>query len=341
MGVFSWNCAHCGHSVLVHADVGINDWMQQAVVLSSTGDRYEGVYDGYGRIECEDGDEVVDVMNHGGVMAHLACWEVAGKPEFWHYREHNLTSPSSEDQGYFFDEEHDVIDPRVTDPVERERLLGAGRAMREENRLDEKAREVGLLVRDSRFGPESWNLFFWVLGPVDGKFALTDKFRRETVIDATTEEQAEQHALRAWSSWLESEEFAKLKKRSDGLVELARLRWIEKIKLEGRFKVGYKPARGDTVLHEGEREWTGGRSIFYVHDRVTSKEVAVMDGPDMALGRRTFVAQPGYDGNNSPEWEARVEEFRAAQSESRRLADEEAKRLNDEWAAAGYPMEDC
>ena len=60
--------------------------------------------------------------------------------------------------------------------------------------------------------------------------------------------------------------------------------------------------------------------------------------PDKALGVQTFVSNPEYKGNTSPEWEARVQAIRAAGRESREQATAEAKRLNEEWAAAGYPM---
>lgn len=341
MGVFSWTCAHCKHSILVHSDEGINDWMQQAVVLSSTGDVYQGTYDGYGRLECEDGEDVHEAMEHGAVMVHEACWEVAGKPAFWHYRENGLASTSAEDQGYFFDDEHDVIDPRVTDPVERECLLGAGRELREQRRFDERAREVGYMIQDSRFGGDSWHLMFTVIGPVGEPpvYALVDKFHRETKTDASTEEHAEQFALRAWTAWLDSEEFTKLKARSAELVAAARERWIEQLKEKGRFEVGYKPSQGDTVLREGERDWTGGRQVFVVRDKVTGHDVAVMDGPDKEFGRKTFV-ETGPRGTQSPEFKARMEGMWASRRESERLAIEEAARLNTEWAAAGYPVEE-
>lgn len=341
MGVFSWTCAHCKHSILVHSDEGINDWMQQAVVLSSTGDVYQGTYDGYGRLdECEDG-EILDDMYRGAVMVHAACWEVAGKPAFWHYREHGLTSTSAEDQGYFFDDEHDMIDPRVTDSVERECLLGAGRALREQRRFDERAREVGYMLKGPRFDAESWHLMFTVIGPVGEPpvYALVDKFHRETKIDAATEEEGEKIALRAWKSWLDSEEFAKLKERSVELDAAARMQWIEKLKVSGRYEVGYKPTQGDTVLREGERDWTGGRQIFVVRDKVTYRDVAVMDGPDKEFGRKTFV-ETGPRGTQSPEFKARMEGMWASRRESERLATEEAARLNAEWAGAGYPVEE-
>jgi len=54
---------------------------------------------------------------------------------------------------------------------------------------------------------------------------------------------------------------------------------------------------------------------------------------------KTFIAdkERTEKGYASVEWEARIEDVRAAGRESRRLAEEEAQRLNDKWAADGYP----
>lgn len=83
MGMFSWDCRGCGHSLRQGAG-----WMEQAVVLSEEGNRVLGRYDGYGRVggdyEVQDGDE----------LWHKACWLIAKKPEF------TKASTHANDQGF-------------------------------------------------------------------------------------------------------------------------------------------------------------------------------------------------------------------------------------------------
>lgn len=339
MGYFSWTCAHCQHSILVQPDEGINDWMNVAVVVTADGETVEGAYDGFGNLD----GTCVERKLEDGVMVHLACWEVAGKPGLAHYRERGLESKWAKDQGCFFRDEHDVIDPRVTDAAERERLLVEGRERRVRARFDDRASEFGLLLRDSRNeDPErAWRVWFPVVEWDDGMYRVTSRLEEEEAWDPRQfefEKDAEQVARALYSSWLESEEFAKLKARSDELVEEARLRYHEKLKKEGRYGVECRYVPGDTLLNDGPVSTTG-RAIFYVVDKRTRQEIVVLDGPSEAMGYKTFVAQPEYRGNGSPEWEARVQEIRAAAAESRRLANAEASRMNLEWAASGYPTD--
>lgn len=114
MGVFSWTCAHCKHSIISIADRGINEWMMDAVVLDKRGSRILGTYDGYGRL---DELEIADLMCSGAVMAHQACWEVAGKPEFSHYEKNGLTSESAADLIRFILEELTYFSPDEGEPV--------------------------------------------------------------------------------------------------------------------------------------------------------------------------------------------------------------------------------
>lgn len=106
MGFFSWNCKGCNHPALSHmaCTVELNDWMTQCVVLKENGTRIIGEYDGYGRVNgydiYEDGEPC---------LWHLACWRMAGKPEY------SQPSKSARDQGWFFyDGEHDMLDPEKT-----------------------------------------------------------------------------------------------------------------------------------------------------------------------------------------------------------------------------------
>jgi len=93
MGVFSWDCNHCGHPLIdpcIAEDK--NRWMGRGVVLLKNGDMFKGEYDGYGRINdadfWEDGDFEV---------FHEECWKHIGKP-----LEFTKASRSSADQGHFY-----------------------------------------------------------------------------------------------------------------------------------------------------------------------------------------------------------------------------------------------
>jgi hypothetical protein len=339
---------HCEHSILVQADGGINDWMRDAVALLSTGERIEGTYDGYGNLNPHDRS-----IPSRSVVVHRACWEVAGKPEFSYYAEHDLSSQYADDQGFYFHDEHDLIDPRITDGVERARLLEEGRERRVKTRFDERAQHFCLLLLDSRNeDPETaWEVWFPVFNDYEeGCFRIASRLEEDRLCDQRKFDgfdEAKRSARELWSTWVQSEEFAALKTRSDELLQQTRQRQYEKLKDEGTYKVSYKTVDGD--LHagtEGDRTevldpdlWKGHRRVYFVQNKLTRAVVFVADGPDKALGRETFLKQPGYRGNHSPEWEARVSALRAATSESLRIAQETADRLNAEWATAGYPME--
>lgn len=117
MGFFSWDCRECGHPMLSkYATNHINNWMRDVVVVEHDGNVVKGEYDGYGRVggrelrygPWEDGT----LLNEPGCW-HKACWELAGKPTDYE------PSPMSEDQGYFFDDEHDM-----EQPTDRRHLIG-------------------------------------------------------------------------------------------------------------------------------------------------------------------------------------------------------------------------
>lgn len=343
MGVFSWTCPHCDHSILAHADEGINEWMREAIVLEPCGDRMSGTYDGYGRL---DGDEIDDAMDAGGVLVHLACWEAAGSPDFGFYADKGLESKSAPDQGYFFDTEHDLIDPRINDAAERERLLSEGRRAREVARFDAKAQRVGEILNEAKDldGADRWRARFGIWAP-EGQmtgYAVTDKLGSLAANGLSTLAEAESTAARLWGQWIESTEFETLRDRAKEMHLAARAQVLEGFKDKGRFSVSYRGiAGGDIVKRAGERDWVGLRTVYFVTDAlgVYDSEVAVMDAPWVKLGTLTFESDPEYAGNNSPAWEARVEAIRAAVTESRALAQAEADRRNKEWADAGYPVE--
>jgi hypothetical protein len=336
MGVFSWTCPHCDHSILVHAHRGINEWMTKAVVLEPCGDRMSGTYDGYGNL---DDGEITDAMYSGAIMAHLACWEVAGSPEFGFYADKGLTSESAADQGYFFSTEHDLIDPRITDPAERELLLSEGRRAREAARFDEKARSVTEILIDARdLEPEDrWSARFGIWEPTGlmKGYAVTDKLGDLAAVDLATEQEAVATGRRLWGMWLESDEFKTVVARAKELDLECRAAALARLKEKGRFTVSYGPAKGDSITHANEPTWTGGRSIYRVIDALDHSFEKVFDGPNLELGVKTF------DGD-APEheeiWERRVNEMRASGRRSADLAKDEAARLNKEWADAGYPV---
>lgn len=129
MGLFSWDCPCCGHSVRYHgATVETSRWLSQAVVVFSNGDRVSGTYSGYGEV----GN--TNLVDHDGrfAMYHRACWTLAGKPEF------EKPSRDAHDQGYFVGE-YDPEEPKSVEACEI--LKAAAKAKLEQKRLAyEKAR---------------------------------------------------------------------------------------------------------------------------------------------------------------------------------------------------------
>jgi len=419
MGFFSYECKHCDHSILSSASIDpeINGWMKDAVVLSPNGSRVIGEYGGYGDIGGMDSSE--GDIGGDAVWLHQACWEVAGKPEYDHFRkltasskmsrrsdrkvftvvsmtdddegavlsrgdeqvsvnkvaeglyttkerevfETIVGSDSAGDQGFFFGKEHDVIDPRITDEAERERLLTEGVEKRERRWYDDRARKVAEWLdtkereyHDEDKQKEPWRHRFSYSHAydegkeLDGQWWLNDDFGDDHGAFETgdgdeltswkgTEDECKAYLASLWAQFVESDDCKAYLARRKVIRDEALREEIERLTAKGRFEVSYGPApKGDTVKKEGGRDWVGGRTIYRVEDRLTYETVVKMDGPNKALGVKTFIEDPDYDGNNSPEWEARVEDIRAADREGHRLASEEAQRLNDEWAADGYPI---
>ena len=111
MGFFSWNCIGCGHPMLNPYSVnGINSWMANVVVIEGGSKTLlRGEYDGYGRVDDRDIQlgpwKDNSNLENEPCCYHDACWVKAGEPTEY------IPSTHAEDQGYFFDDEHDIEPP--------------------------------------------------------------------------------------------------------------------------------------------------------------------------------------------------------------------------------------
>ena len=111
MGFFSWNCNGCGHPMLNPYSVnGINSWMANVVVIEGGSKTLlRGEYDGYGRVDDRDIQlgpwKDNSNLENEPCCYHDACWVKAGEPTEY------IPSTHAEDQGYFFDDEHDIAPP--------------------------------------------------------------------------------------------------------------------------------------------------------------------------------------------------------------------------------------
>ena len=98
MGLFSWQCKHCDHSIKSPYNVPDGwEYMTEAVLLEPDGTIIMGEYDGYGRID----DREVNWETSEPEMWHKKCWENAGKPQY------SGGSDSAEDQGFFYNDPTD------------------------------------------------------------------------------------------------------------------------------------------------------------------------------------------------------------------------------------------
>ena len=99
MGLFSWNCKKCDHSIKSPYNVPTGwDYMTEAVILREGENPIYGEYDGYGRIGA------FEVNSFGGdepEMWHKKCWDNAGNPEY------SGGSKYADDQGFFYDDPSD------------------------------------------------------------------------------------------------------------------------------------------------------------------------------------------------------------------------------------------
>lgn len=114
MGLFTQDCKSCGNPLLATFNTeGRGDWMSHGISINRDGTRIEGLYNGYGElfpadshdeegaIRCVGTDFNTDgtYAGTGPTIWHHACWIAAGSPPQWQGE-----SPSSDDQGHFFDE---------------------------------------------------------------------------------------------------------------------------------------------------------------------------------------------------------------------------------------------
>ena len=272
MGFFSYDCKECGHSLLssYSADPGINEWMTQAVALTSQGSRCMGEYDGYGNLGpgC-----LADVA---AACIHQACWELAGRPEYDHY---GSASSSADDQGYFFNDEHDLIDPRIKDEGERAALLKKGVAAREKARYDQKARDVSEWINDRDEDKAAWERRFGFHqyygtrepgeklpgGPVENMWWVEDRLHTAEELRTLhgTEADVKVQLSQEWDEFVASDECKAFLARAKEMQAEAEARYLAELKVEGRYEPRYGVSKvgGDTV---------GGnkmhRQIFTVRD---------------------------------------------------------------------------
>lgn len=336
MGMFSYNCKECGHPLLCPraTSPGINDWMSQAVVLTQGYPPFAGEYDGYGRV-----GELEELI--GRVCLHEACWEKAGKPEATRY---DAPSSHAADQGWFFDDgAHDLIDPRITE--NRDERLAAGRAARAKQRYDDKARRVRDWVANGPITEEtptyerrfSFSPCYEGREPTENKWLLSDRLHERFQDEADwyfmgTEEEAEAFCSKQWADFLVSDECKTLLAHAEEMRLEGLRRFAAHLREKGRFTVGYgNSVKGGDVVN-GDKLY---RRLHYVQDNLTFERVALFDYEGES---KVFEKIPGYRGNNSPEWETRVEENRADDRARCAKAQAEADRLEAAWAAEGKPI---
>ena len=100
MGLFSWNCKKCSHSIKSPFNVPSGwEYMTEAVVLREGEEPVIGEYDGYGTVGSLDVNSFGDDEPE---MWHKVCWEKAGKPN-----RYTGGSEYSQDQGFFYDDPSD------------------------------------------------------------------------------------------------------------------------------------------------------------------------------------------------------------------------------------------
>lgn len=357
MGNSSYLCKHCNQSIVGYPTKGINEWMNSVVMLAPNGSRMcESSYSGYeGHYE--------DFSMNGSVWVHQACWELNGEPEFSAY-----DGPSSWDPNQGFGgPDTFIIDPRIKDEETRQRLLAEGLARYEQIVRENNARRVfeWFDPNEQKYHSEEckkdpWRLRYRylqrALRDVDDNAVHNDPDKPWQVAkDPTgwvyydnldeevegefrgTKEEMKAHLAALWAQFVESDERKEMVALRQKRIDEARAQYLEELKVEGRYQVTTSMVSGDTVVSPSGSRRTCERVVFGVRDRFFLGDRS-MNEPLQALGIKTFVSDPEYKGNHSPEWEARVEAVRAAAQESAKLADAEAKRLNEQWAAEGYPV---
>lgn len=302
MGFTSYECKHCGHSILssYSADPEINKWMMFAVVLIPGGTRLVGEHDGHSGVAGANVGEG-SIPTDTAVWVHQACWEKAGKPE---YEDYDGPSPFAQDQGYFFRYEHDMIDPRITNPTERMHLLEEGRTAREKRWYNVRARKVADWL-DPSWHPEKepWRhrFSYWKHHEHDDDrhWFVSDDLNPdwpewERLFEGT-EEELEADLAAKWATFLESDECKAYLARAAELAEEARQEQLQQLKEKGRYRTTYGPKYDD-------------------------------DGKE--------IAWPVYQVLDELTYKCDNEEFIGDGCKTR--CQEKADRMNAEWAAAGY-----
>ena len=112
MGFFSWNCEVCKQSIKAPYEYPPElTWHTQAVAIMPDGTVYEGLYDGYGRINDDEDSHDLQAQKppydpHDGredwkkgepTVYHADCYAKAGKPT-----EYKGPSDNADDQGFFY-----------------------------------------------------------------------------------------------------------------------------------------------------------------------------------------------------------------------------------------------
>ena len=99
MGLFSWQCKKCDHSIKAPYNVPSGwDYMTEAVLLEADGTTLIGLYDGYGRIEGMHGEYEINWGGEEPELWHKKCWDSMDNPPY------TGGSESAEDQGYFYND---------------------------------------------------------------------------------------------------------------------------------------------------------------------------------------------------------------------------------------------
>lgn len=319
MGYSSYLCKHCDRGILSEdaTDKGINEWMAEVVMLSPKGNMVvETEYSGY------EGHYEKFSMNDS-VWAHKACWELAGRPDYASYDGPSRFDPNQGAGG----KDVLIVDPRITDEAERERILAEGLARRNQRLYEwraEKACEMAAKAKRAYYikqqGGEMWRLRYHCgqdferdengefLRGEDGRGIKApnrwyyydnldvDHEGDESTFEGT-EAELKAHLAKLWEDFLASDE---LKGYQDFCAERSRKHReerIEQLKAEGRFKPTYGPRRID-----GKEVWP----VYWVADELYIEDL-----------RDEFWHGEG------------------CQAKAQAKADE----LNAAWAASGYVVD--
>ena len=107
MGLFSWQCKKCDHSIKSPFNIPDGwEYMNEAVVLRKGMEPVIGEYDGYGTVGALGVNSFGDYEPE---MWHKKCWENDGKPEY------SGGSEYAQDQGFFYE---DPTEEEVNEAIE-------------------------------------------------------------------------------------------------------------------------------------------------------------------------------------------------------------------------------